>query len=331
MTFLERLADPTPLVYDGAFGSELFARGVELTNSALANESHPDMVVEVHQTYIEAGANVIGTNTFVASPLHLEMAGKDAAEAEDLVRLAMQHARTAVERSGKEIFIAGSIGPSPGAIEADSGDTDFGIADHLVREAHMRVIDAMVEKDVDFLILETMFSAKEAAVAVDVARKTGLPLAVNLTYKFTQDRKSGALIYKTDWGHSATSLLDILASGEFSNGDNLLDHVHILGLNCGAESRRSDHTGMPYAINGIEQLRRAMAEKAIAPKCMMAYPNAGMPLLDKNHRTYYAQTPTDMAQYIPDLIQAGAGFIGGCCGTNAQHIKAFRQAVDALD
>ncbi len=332
MIFLERLADPAPLVYDGAFGSELFARGVELTNSTLANESHPDMVVDVHHAYIESGADVIGTNTFVASPLHLDMAGKDASEAEDLVRLSVQHAKAAVERSDKEIFIAGSIGPSPGAIEADSGDTDFGIANHLVRDAHTRVIDAMVEKEgVDLLILETMFSAKEAAIAVDVARQTDLPLAVNLTYKFTQDRKSGALIYKTDWGHSAASMLDILASGEFSNGDNLLDHVHILGLNCGAETRRSDHTGMPYAIHGIEQLRCAIEEKAIAPKRLMAYPNAGMPLLDENHRTYYAQTPADMAQFVPRLLNTGAGFIGGCCGTNAHHIKAFRQAVDALN
>ena len=69
--FSERLADPRPLLSDGGFGSQLFARDVQLTNSTLANESHPDVVIDVHTAYIEAGSDVIGTNTFVASPLHL--------------------------------------------------------------------------------------------------------------------------------------------------------------------------------------------------------------------------------------------------------------------
>ena len=128
------------------------------------------------------------------------MAGKDPSESDDLVKRAVEHARTAIEKSGKEVYLAGSVGPLPGAIEADSGGTDFGIANDIAREAHERVGTALAEGGVDFFCIETMFSAKEAAIAANEVRKFGLPIAVNLTYKYTRDRKSGQIIYKTDWG-----------------------------------------------------------------------------------------------------------------------------------
>ncbi len=327
--FQERLKSDKPILYDGGFGSQLFDRDIQLANSALANELHPADVVGIHSDYINAGAEAIGTNTFVVSPLHLEMAGLDKSDAKQLTRLGVEHARRAVAESEADVYIAGSVGPSPGAIEADSGDTTFGIANNEVREAHKLVIHTLAEAGVDFLCLETMFSAKEAAIAVDIARETGLPIAVNLTYKWTKERRTGNEIYKTDWGHSASDLLQILASGEFSNGDSLLDYVDIIGLNCGAESKRVEHSGMPYAITGTEQLNTALSEIGINGKRMMAYPNAGMPQLDENYKTVYTQTPTDMASHVPALIESGAYLIGGCCGTTPAHIKAFREAIDA--
>ncbi len=326
--FIERIAEDRPMLYDGGFGSQLFARGIELTNSTLANEAHPDAVVDIHRTYIEAGVDAIGTNTFVASELHLEMAGKDPASSGQLAAQAARLARQAVEESGREVYVGGSIGPSPGAIESDAGDTTFGIADSKVRDAHARIIDALVEGGVDFFAIETQFSAKEAAIACHIARQAGLPIAINLTLKYTKDRKTGNIVYKTDWGHSPEDLLEFLASGEFSNGDNLLDHVHLLGLNCGAENRRSEHTGMAYAICGSEQIGEALKARGLS-KRIMTYPNAGMPQLDSEHRTVYSQTPDDMAARIPDLLDSGAYIIGGCCGTTPDHIRAFRQALDA--
>ena len=324
-TFLERLEDSRPMVYDGGFGSELFKGRIELTNSALANELHPAAVVDIHSAYIEMGTDVIGTNTFVASPLHLEMAGKEGTQAGTIARLAMEHARTAVEKSGMEVYIAGSIGPSPGAIESDAGDTVFGIADGKVRAAHEQVIHALAETGADLICIETMFSAKEAAIVADVARKTGLPVAINLTCKYTKDRKTGEMIYRTDWGHSADSLLDFLSSGEFSDGDNLLDHVHVIGMNCGAETRWVEHTGMSYAINGMRQFRKAMEARGIEGIKLMAYPNAGLPQLErKTGRTTYSLTAEDMAASVPNLIDAGAYVVGGCCGTGPSHIRAFR-------
>jgi len=316
------------MLYDGGFGSRLFVHGIELSNSALANELHPDTVVEIHRSYIEAGADAIGTNTFVASPLHMEMAGKAAGDVDEIVRAAVRHAQAAVAQGDRNVYIAGSIGPSPGAIETDSGDTDFGIADDRVREAHDQVGRILVEEGIDLFCLETMFSANEAAIAVDVLRRFGLPIAVNLTYKYTRDRQTGKVVYRTDWGHSADSVLEILASGRFSDGDDLLEYVQVLGLNCGAESRDPEHTGMPYAINGTRQLHEAMAARAVNGKRMMAYPNAGIPTLDENRRTVYSQTPEKMVSYVSELLNEGAYIFGGCCGTGPDHIRAFRNAID---
>ncbi|MCY4402938.1 MAG: homocysteine S-methyltransferase family protein [Candidatus Poribacteria bacterium] len=328
IAFQERLKSEKPILYDGGFGSQLFARDIELANSALANLSHPTDVVGIHLDYIQAGAEAIGTNTFVVSPLHLQMAEQDKSDAQRLTRLGVQHAKTAVAESGKDVYIAGSVGPSPGAIEADSGDTTFGIANAEVREAHKLVINTLAEEGVDYLCLETMFSAKEAALAVDVARETGLPIAVNLTYKFTENRRTGEIIYKTDWGHSASDLLQILTSGEFSDGDSLLDFVDIIGLNCGAESKQDEHSGMPYAITGTQQLQTALTDMGVDDKRMMAYPNAGMPKLDDNYNTIYTQSADEMGGYIPELIKSGAYIIGGCCGTTPAHIKTFRDVLD---
>ncbi len=323
---LERLEEG-PLLYDGAFGTELFARGIELPNSAVANQLHPDAVVDIHRSYIEAGAGMIHANTFVGSPLHLEMADPEA-DAGRIAALAASHARRAVAESGRDVYVAGSIGPSPGAIEADAGDTDFGIPDAKVRDAHRRVAGALAEGGVDLFVIETMFSANEAAIAVDVARRFGLPVALCLTYKYTRDRTTREIVYRTDWGHSAEDLLEILASGELSGGDDLLESVDLLGLNCGAEQRRREHTGMPYALLGIEQLNAAMDARGMARKKTIAYPNAGMPRLDEQQRTVYSQSPEEMAGEVPALLAAGAAVVGGCCGTGPDHIRGFAAAMD---
>ena len=85
---------------------------------------------------------------------------------------------------------------------------------------------------------------------------------------------------------------------------------------------------MSYAVTGIRQLNEAMERKGIRGKRMMAYPNAGIAQLDKSGRTHYLQTPEEMAGYLPELLEAGAYLIGGCCGTSPRHIRAFREALD---
>jgi len=257
------------------------------------------------------------------------MAGVDSGEVNRLVRQAVAYARAAIEREEKEAYIAGSVGPSPGAIEADAGGVDFGIPNDAVRAAHERVIWELADAGVDFLTVETMFSANEAVLIVDIARRTGLPIAVNLTGRYNRDRKTGGFTYRTDWGHGAAELLSVLGGENLLGIEDVLPYVQILGFNCGAESDREDHCGMPYAINGVRQFGEAMEEAGVSGKRLMAYPNAGLPKLDKNQKTYYSQTPEEMIAYVSDLLDAGAYFIGGCCGTGPDHIRGFRAAVDA--
>ena len=308
----------------------MFARGIELTNSALANKSHADAVVDVHKAYIAAGSEMIGTNTFVVSELHLAMADTGDMSSVELAKLGAEHARRAVDESGRDVFVAGSLGPSPGAIEADAGDTDFGIADSRVREAHLKVAEALAEGGVDLFLAETMFSAREAAIAVDVARQFGLPISVSLTYKFTRDRKTGDIIYKTDWGHGPPDAINILASGAHSDGVDLLPSIHMLGLNCGAEASREDHSGMAYAIEGTRQTSEALAQRGLDRLRLAAYPNAGLPKMDRQTKeTYYLQDPDQMSAELPALLATGAWMVGGCCGTTPEHIGAFRAVLDA--
>ena len=328
-SFSERLNDPEPVLFDGGFGTQLFARGVELPNSALANARLGDTVVEVHRAYIEAGSEMIQTNTFVASALHLEMADAGDLSAGHLARLAAAHARRAVEESGRGVYVAGSLGPSPGAIEADAGDTDFGIADEKVRAAHQEVAEGLAAGGVDLFLVETMFSAREAAIAVDVARRFGLPVAVCLTYKFTRDRRTKQVVYRTDWGHSPADAVEILGSGEHSGGDDLLPSIQLLGLNCGAESTREEHSGMAYAIEGTRQTAEALAGRGLDGLRLVAYPNAGLPKMDRQTRqTYYLQGPEVMSAHLDELRRAGGWLIGGCCGTTPDHIRAFREGLD---
>ena len=329
-SFRQRLDDPKPVLFDGGFGTQLFARGVELPNSALANAHHPEAVVDVHRAYIAAGSEMIETNTFVASALHLEMADAGDLSAGELARLAAAHARRAVEESPGPVYVAGCLGPSPGAIEADAGDTDFGIADDKVRAAHQEVAEGLASAGVDLFLVETMFSAREAAIAVDVARGFGLPVAVCLTYKYTRDRRTKQVVYRTDWGHSPADAVEILGSGEHSGGDDLLPSIDLFGLNCGAESRREEHSGMAYAIEGTRQTAEALAARGLNGLRLVAYPNAGLPKLDRETRqTYYLQGPDVMIASLDGLQQAGAWLIGGCCGTTPDHIRAFRDGLDA--
>ena len=251
------------------------------------------------------------SNTFVASPLHLEMANHDADNAETLVTSAVEIARAAADASDSDVYVAGSIGPSPGAIEADAGGTDFGIPNQKVRDAHERVAEKMAEAGIDLFCLETMFSVIEATIAVDVVRQFNLPIAVNCTYKYTKDRATGEIVYKTDWGHSVASLLDLLSGGEYSDGVNLLDSVQVLGLNCGT------NIDMARALAAVQRYRECSALP------IMAQPNAGQPVL-QNLKVIYNQAPDEMAAQAGDMLEAGVAILGACCGSTPAHIAGLR-------
>ena len=188
----ERLKQPKPLLYDGGFGSQLFARGIELPNSSVANELHPEDVVGIH-------CGLYRSRSRCHRHQHLRgvhPAPQDGRERPRRVRPVGQGRGGARQGRGGEKrqgdLYRGLAGTLPGSHRKPTAATPtFGIANHLVRDAHRRLADALAEGGVDFFCIETMFSAREASIAADVARQYGLPVAVNLTYKYTQDRRSG--------------------------------------------------------------------------------------------------------------------------------------------
>ena len=137
------------------------------------------------------------------------MAGKDASEAEKITRQAVAHAKQPLRKTAGMYILQVQSDLRPVQSKPIAAVSISVFANEAVRDAHERIINALAEEGVDFLCIETMFSAKEAAIAVDIARKTGLPIAVNMTYKYTMDRRTKKVIYKTDWGHSAVSLVEI--------------------------------------------------------------------------------------------------------------------------
>ena len=329
-TLLERLDENEPIFFDGGFGSQLINRGIEIPNTAIANLSHPEDVTSIHEEYIGSGARIIGANTFVAGDMHLRLAGVAESEFEEIVKKGVDHAKEAVRRSGNEVYIGGSIGPVPGVLEIEGGE----ISIEAAQQSYRRQVEILAEEGVDILILETYFSAVDAVLAVGEASECGIPISLALTMRYTpptkrqrkgrsrrtQDTPAGENLYRTMWGHSYGDLLDMLI-----NSDRI-GNVNLLGINCGStDSEFPEHSGMPYAINAITQLQKAMTDRDVK-KHMIAYPNAGIPSLDSNGHSHYNQTPREMAAHIPSLLDAGAKVIGGCCGSDPKHITAMVEA-----
>lgn len=168
--FLERLAEAQPLLLDGATGTELTRRGIETFLplwSASALRTNPEVVRQIHTEYLEAGADIITTNTFCTSPNRL---GGDADEARRLTRLAVQLAQEARQAVGREAWIAGSVAPLEDCYFPNLVPPyEVCLRDHAV------TVEALAEGGVDFCLLETMNTLHEAAAAARAAHEVGIP------------------------------------------------------------------------------------------------------------------------------------------------------------
>jgi 5-methyltetrahydrofolate--homocysteine methyltransferase len=290
------LAKRRILVSDGAWGTQLQARGLPAGECAeLWNVTHPDRVRAVAAAYVAAGSDLILTNTFQGSPLSLERHGLSGRTGE----LNAAGARLSLEAAaGSGVLVAASIGPS-GALLAPLGT----LSEAELERAFRAQIGAVVAAGVRLLCVETMTALEEACAAVRAARAVGREQGVELEVMAT-------LTYdRTPAGFRTVMGVDILRAVR------ALEEVgaDVLGSNCG---------------NGIEQMVPITAEyRRHTGKPLLVQANAGLPQLEGD-RTVFRQGPADMARWVPELIEAGASIIGGCCGTGPEHIRAIRQAVD---
>ena len=277
------------LISDGAWGTMLQSGGLKPGDCAEEwNVSHPEVIRSIADSYIQAGADIILTNSFGGSPLKL--AGYGFAErAEELNFAAASVSRKAAD---DRVLVFASVGPTGQFLEPIGNITELEMIENFKIQ-----IKALAKGGADAILIETMSDLSEAVCAVKATREVcDLPVAVSMTFE------RGARGYRTMMGVSIPDAVE-----QFS-----LINVDVIGTNCG---------------NGIEQVVEIVTElRQNTDKYLIAQPNAGLPKLVEGE-TVFDQSAETMAEFIPDLIRAGANIIGGCCGTGPDHIKAMAKIV----
>ncbi len=287
MSLIQELAAGGPVTADGAWGTELQARGLPLGECPDAwNLSRPEAVEEVARAYVEAGSQVILTNTFRANRVTLAGHGLEGRTVE------INRAGAAISRraAGDRVKVFASIGPSGKMLV--TGET----SEDELRAAFAEQARALAEGGADALLVETMADLAEALIALEAAKATGLAVIVSMVYDSGKNRD------RTMMGATPEQAAAKLAA---AGADGI-------GANCGR--------GVAGYVDIAHRLRAATS----LPVWIKA--NAGMPELVEG-RAVYKFDPAEFASFAPALASAGANFIGGCCGTRPDFIRAIRDAL----
>jgi 5-methyltetrahydrofolate--homocysteine methyltransferase len=290
-TFEELLASGAAVVADGAMGSRLMAAGLTSgTASELWNVENPEAVREVHRSYIEAGSQIVLTNSFGGSRIGLGHHGLEARTAE-LNQAAAANARAEADAAARPVAVAGSIGPT-GEMFAPFGPLDHEKAVAVFAEQAA----ALVAGGVDVLWVETMSDLQEVAAAIAGCKAAAPDVPVVSTMSY--ERKG-----RTMMGITPEQALEMVRPLG----------VSALGANCG--------NGPDEVIGVISKMRAADPDMVLVAKA-----NAGVPRLEAD-KTIYDAAPADMAVYAREVRAAGAQIIGACCGSSAAHIAAIAEAL----
>ncbi len=288
--FNERLKGSI-LIADGAMGSMLHeAVGTQRCFDEL-NATEPEAVFRVHQAYIEAGAQIIETNTFGANRFKLAPLGL----AEETARLngrGVKIAREARESAAREVLIAGSMGPLGLGVQARHPEPDE------IRDIFLEQALALEERGVDLFCLETFSYVDELLLAIDAIRSfSGLPIIAQLTYS-----------------EEGTTFCDVRPSGAAAL---LKDkNVQVIGANC---------TLGPQALLPILQELASVDDLRVS-----GMPNAGFPKREGDRIVYPKSSPEYFALFAREAAALGVCILGGCCGTTPAHIRAMAEAVKSL-
>jgi homocysteine S-methyltransferase len=288
-SFRELLGSDHVYVFDGAVGTRLYDKGVYINRSYdELNIAAPDLVREVHAEYVDAGADIIETNTFGATRHHLQSYGIES----KLKEINLAAVKIAREAASDKALVAGAIGPLGLRIEP-YGPTSFEEAREMFREQAA----VLAEGGVDLFIVETFSELSVIEQAIKAVQEVSdLPIVAQMT--ITQDVKT---VFGTP-PEDFTQKLDQLG-------------VDVIGLNCGM--------GPVHLLNALERMR------AVTEKPLSAQPNAGLPR-DVQGRQFYMGSPEYMAEYSRRFVQAGARFVGGCCGTTPAHIKLIAESIRSV-
>jgi methionine synthase I (cobalamin-dependent) len=286
------LAEREWLLADGATGSNLFDRGLQSGDAPeLWNVEHPERIADLHRAFVEAGADIILTNTFGGTRHRLKLHKSENRVAE-LNEAAASLARGEADRVERTVLVAGSMGPT-GEILEPLGPLTLEDA----RAAFAEQAAALKNGGADVLWIETMSSVEETEAAVAGARTTGLPVVATLSFD-TNGR--------TMMGITPSELAEL----------HRRNHLAACGSNCG--------TGPAELVACMVNLATASEPTAI----LVAKANCGIPQF-VNGAIRFDGTPELMAEYACLSLDAGARIIGGCCGTTPDHLRVMRLALES--
>jgi methionine synthase I (cobalamin-dependent) len=289
VTVIDDVLSEGPVLLDGAWGTELQARGLEL--GAIPdywNLEHADRVEAVARAYVEAGSDIILTNTFRANAIAL--AGHaDLAKLDDVNRMGVEISKRAA--AGRARVFA-SIGPSGKLLMTKQVD------ESALGTAFEQQAQALLAGGADAIVIETMADLEEARIAIEAARGTGLPVVACMVYDAGKQKD------RTMMGTTPEQAAEALARAG----------ADVIGANCG------------NGIEGYVSIAARLASATERPIWIKA--NAGLPKLVAGN-VVYDTTAEEFASHFDALIEAGASFVGGCCGTNPSFIAALRARLDA--
>jgi len=290
LNFLDLLNNNIPVLADGAMGTVLHGRGVGFDQCFdELNLTNPAMVADVHREYIEAGAQLILTNTFGANRFKLLRHGLEDRVAE-INRAGVELARRAVAASFKDVFVAGDVGPL-GVRIAPYGR----VSREEARAAFAGQISALSEAGADLLVIETMSDVYEIREAIQASKQV-CPLPVVASVTFTRDDR-------TLLGDDPATVARALAE----------EGADVIGVNCSG--------GPSQLLRILRAMRQAAPEARFWVK-----PNAGWPE-QVGGRIMYPADPDYFGEFALSFRESGASIVGGCCGTTPAHIAAMRRAL----
>lgn len=285
---LDKMKEGKVLISDGAWGTFLHQKGLKVQECPESwNIERPDDVLEIAKSYVDAGADIILTNSFGGSPFKLEGYGLKQ-KTYELNKAAGEISKKA---AGDKALVLGSLGPTGKMVMMGE------IPEAELLEGLTEQVKGLVEGGVDGIVIETMSDLEEARVAIKASKAVcDLDVACTFTFSKTQTGE-----YRSMMG---TGVSEFLEMAQEAGAD-------IIGANCG--------NGTAGMIDIVREIREINPDIPV-----LVHANAGLPVY-KDGETVFPESASEMAAQMKDLVAAGANIVGGCCGTTPEHIRLISQ------